>query len=282
MAKIDRLGWAAGFAIESYGARVGVRVNDPCVLDEMAARFPPGWKPARCEVVDRLYSLFAAADSSRTRGLRRFNLLYGDVSRLTRTHDLSEALEAFESDLQLYVAATARRRLFVHAGVVGWRGRAVVLPGRSFAGKTTLVAALVRAGATYYSDEYAVFDRAGRVHPYARPLALREGAGGRRRKLAVEALDGAVGERALPVRLVIVSEYREGARFRARRLSQGQGLLAILANTVSARRQPEAALGVLQKVSAGARVYKGARGEADAAAASILKLLDEERPLRRV
>ena len=275
MAKIDRLGWAAGFAIESYGARVGVRVNDPGVLELLAVRFPPGWKLARAEVVDRLYSLFSAADDERARGLRRFTLLYGDVSRLMRTHDLSEALEAFESDLQLYVAASARRRLFVHAGVVGWRGRAVVLPGRSFAGKTTLVAALVRAGATYYSDEYAVFDRAGRVHPYARPLGMREGASGRQTKLAVEALDGVRGERALPVGLVVVSEYRAGARLRARRLSQGQGLLSLLANTVSARRQPEAALGVLQKVSARALVYKGVRGEADAAAASILKLLEE-------
>ena len=275
MAKIDRLGWAAGFAIESYGARVGVRVNDPGVLELLAVRFPPGWKLARAEVVDRLYSLFSAADDERARGLRRFTLLYGDVSRLTRTHDLSEALEAFESDLQLYVAASARRRLFVHAGVVGWRGRAVVLPGRSFAGKTTLVAALVREGATYYSDEYAVFDRAGRVHPYARPLGLREGASGRQTKLAVEALDGVRGERALPVGLVVVSEYRAGARFRARRLSQGQGLLAMLANTVSARRQPEVALGVLQKVSARVPIYKCARGEADAAAASILKLLEE-------
>src|SRR5437763_17171776 len=106
MAKIDRLGWAAGFAIESYGARVGVRVNDPGVLEQLAVRFPPGWKPARDEVVDHLYSLFAATDAPRARGVRRFNRLYGDVRRLTRTHDLSEALEAFESDLQLYVAAT--------------------------------------------------------------------------------------------------------------------------------------------------------------------------------
>ena len=71
MAKIDRLGWAAGFAIESYGARVGVRTNDPGVLDELAVRFPPGWKPARVEVVDRLYSLFSAADATRARGPRR-------------------------------------------------------------------------------------------------------------------------------------------------------------------------------------------------------------------
>src|SRR5437868_5361339 len=127
MAKIDRLGWAAGFAIESYGARVGVRTNDPRVLELLAVRLPPVWKPARVEVVERLYSLFAAdGGEKRARGVRRFNLLYGDAGRLTRTHDLSEALEAFESDLQLYVAATARRRLFVHAGVVGWRGRAAV------------------------------------------------------------------------------------------------------------------------------------------------------------
>jgi hypothetical protein len=43
----------------------------------------------------------------------------------------------------------------------------MVLPGKSFAGKTTLVAALVRAGAEYWSDEYAVLDANGDVHPYA-------------------------------------------------------------------------------------------------------------------
>ena len=72
-----------------------------------------------------------------------------------------------------YVAEEARRGVFVHAGVVGWKGRALVLPGKSGAGKTTLVAELIRAGATYYSDEYAVLDERGRVHPYARPLAVR-------------------------------------------------------------------------------------------------------------
>jgi hypothetical protein len=275
MAKIDRLGWAAGFAFESYGARVGVRTNDPVVLEQLSARFPPRWKHARAEVVERLYSLFTPVDATRTRGVRRFNLLYGDAGRLTRTHDLSEALEAFESDLQLYVAAASRRRLFVHAGVVASRGRAVLLPGRSFVGKSTLVAALVRAGATYYSDEYAVLDRAGRVHPFARPIGLREGATGRQRKVSIESLEGVAGAKALPVGLVFVSEYREGARFRARRLTQGQGLLAMLANTVSARRQPEAALAVLQRVATCAPVFKGVRGEAHEAAASILRLLEE-------
>jgi hypothetical protein len=66
-------------------------------------------------------------------------------------------LDAFENHLQLWVAEGAPRHAFVHAGVVGWRGRAMVIPRSSHSGKSTLAAALIRAGATYYSDEYAVF-----------------------------------------------------------------------------------------------------------------------------
>ena len=62
----------------------------------------------------------------------------------------------------------------MHAGVVGWNGRALLLPGRTLSGKTTLVAELLRAGATYYSDELAVLDARGRVHPFPKPLAIRE------------------------------------------------------------------------------------------------------------
>src|SRR5262249_57961124 len=53
------------------------------------------------------------------------------------------------------------------------RGLAIVVPGRSHTGKSTLVAELVRRGATYWSDEFAVLDDAGRVHPYRRPLVPR-------------------------------------------------------------------------------------------------------------
>ena len=64
------------------------------------------------------------------------------------------------------MAAETRERVFVHAGVVGWKGHAIVIPGRSRSGKTTLVAELVKAGAEYYSDEFAVLDAEGRVHPF--------------------------------------------------------------------------------------------------------------------
>ena len=82
----------------------------------------------------------------------------------------------------MYVAEFSTPHLMMHAGVVAWKGKAIVLPGTSHAGKTTLVTALVEAGATYYSDEYAVLDAKGHVSPYARRLSLRDGPFGEARR----------------------------------------------------------------------------------------------------
>lgn len=270
MEKIDRLGWAAGTCFVAYGVRIGIRVNEPAVFDRLLDLLPPEWKPATSPVVDRLYSFIVGGVGPRP-NVRRFNLLYAGPGRLARTIDLDEVLRLFAFDLQLYVAEAARRRLFVHAGVVGWRQRAIVIPGRTFAGKTTLVAALVQAGATYYSDEYAVFDARGRVHPYPRPLSIRDAGGERARPCPVEALGGRVGVKPLPVGLVVVSEYQPGARWRPRSLSPGQGVLALLANTVAARRRPEVALATLRQVVSHAQILQGARGEAAEMSDAILK-----------
>jgi hypothetical protein len=266
MGKLDRLGWAAGFVAECFGVRVGLRATTERGLARLAARLPPGWRRARGRVVGRLYS-FVEGDggAGARRGVSRLNVLYADAAQLARTRDAEEAAEAFESDVQLFVAALSPARLFVHAGVVGWRGRALLVAGRSFAGKTTLVAELVRAGAVYYSDEYAVLDGEGRVHPYARPLGVREGGSGRRRRVSAEEL-GEEGERSLPVGveglpigLVFVGEYRAGARRRPRRLTAGQGVLALLAHTVAARRDPARARSPSSRRSRPARPCSKAR-----------------------
>jgi hypothetical protein len=155
--------------------------------------------------------------------------------------------------------------------VVAWRGRAIVIPGRSFSGKSSLVAALVRAGATYYSDEYAVFDARGRVHPFPAPLSLRGADGERPTRHPPESLGRRPGTRPLPVGRVAVSPYRQGARWRPRRLTPGQGVLALLANTVPARERPAAALAALQRAVVAAPVLKGARGEASEVAGVLLE-----------
>src|SRR5882724_8587214 len=172
MAKLDRLGWADGMSFSAYGVRFGLRVNDKAVLKSLLTRLPPSSQPSDAHVVNHLYSLTGFANSANGR-IHRFNLGYWNLARFARTRSFDELLDGFESHVQLTVAEYAPRRVFVHAGVAGWQGRAIVIPGMSFSGKSTLVAELLRAGATYYSDEYAVIDERGRVHPYTRDLRIR-------------------------------------------------------------------------------------------------------------
>ncbi|HEX8847096.1 MAG TPA: hypothetical protein VF791_20805 [Pyrinomonadaceae bacterium] len=273
MEKVDRLGWTAGISFVSYGVRVGVRVNDAAALERVEQHLPPGWKASRSPVVERLYSLYIGGAGARS-SVRRFNLLYSDIARISRTFDVNQIFDTLESDIRLFVAERASRRLFVHAGVVGWRGQAVLIAGRSFSGKTTLVAEMVKAGATYYSDEFAILDGRGRVHPFPKTLSIREEGSYKQREHTVESLGGMAGTEPLLVRLVVCGEFKAGANWRPRELSAGEGVLEMLSNTVAARRQPERALSTLQRVTESARVLKGVRGEAKDVAATILKVLD--------
>src|ERR1044072_5479588 len=205
MEKIDRLVWAEGLSFISYGVRIGIRANMPDLLDKFMPVLPPGWKPSSSPVVERMYSIIAGGQGPRP-NIRLLNIIYSGAFRLVRTADLQAAIDGFESDLQLYVAEMSPRRVFVHAGVVGWRGQAVLIPGRSFSGKSTLTAELVKAGATYYSDEYAVLDEHARGHHFARPLSIREdGDFEKAKKYEVEAMGGRPGVKPLPVRLIVVS-----------------------------------------------------------------------------
>jgi hypothetical protein len=193
--------------------------------------------------------------------------------------DLEELFETLESSLHFNVAVGARHRIFVHAGVVGWRGRAIVIPGRSMSGKTTLVAELVRAGATYYSDEFAAFDIHGRVCPYARPLMVREEESkDRQKRYSVEALGGRTGIKPLPVGLVAVTAFQAGTQWRPHALTPGQALLALMDNTVLARLQPETALKFLQPVALGATVLEGRRGEARDVVERLLNEMEKSMP----
>lgn len=150
-----------------------------------------------------------------------------------------------------------------HAGVVGLRGRAIMIPGPSFSGKSTLVAELVSAGAVYYSDEYAVLDDRGLVHPYPKPLSIRTTSWSAQDH-HVSTLGGSVGTEPLPLGLVVLAQYRSGATWEPQPLSPGQALLALLANTVPAQERPEETMTALRSVIGrdGLVALEGERGEA--------------------
>ncbi len=240
---------------------------------------PPGWTPLGSSTVDYLYS-FVVGGPGRAR-TNRLHVAYSDASMIARARDLDDVLRQLEVDLQLCVAEESRLRLFVHAGVVGWNGEAILIPGRSRSGKSTLVASLVQAGATYYSDEYALLDGQGRVHAYPVPPAIGKRVDGSpQSRVPLDSLAGRIGSRPLPVGRVLVTSYRPGARWRPRRLGPSRAMLELLRHTVRARRAPGRAMDILSSVVSRGEVWRGVRGEACEVAARLLAGSNRPGPLR--
>ena len=190
-----------------------------------------------------------------------------DVRLLGRTAD--EVVEWLRIEIDRAVAVGSREALFVHAGVVGWRGRAILVPGRSMSGKSTLVAALVRRGATYYSDEYAVLTEDGRVYPYARVPVLRDTPG-----TGADARGGPIGHTPLPVSLIVSAVYSAGTTWAPEIVRGTRAVLSVIDNTVLARVESERMLRIAGQLSRTAVTLQGARPDAESVAPAILDFAD--------
>ena len=180
---------AFSLAFECYGARVVVSTNEMAIFDALPGNLPVGSKLIDATEVANRFSLLSNEVAEGPEATDTYGL-YDSESLVLSTSDLEIALEQLARELDAVVALEASPWLFVHAGVVGCEAGAIVIPGRSMTGKTSLVAALVKAGATYYSDEYAVFDWHGHVHAFPKPLHLRTGPQGEPEKIDVAELGG--------------------------------------------------------------------------------------------
>ena len=160
----------------------------------------------------------------------------------------------------------------VHGGAVLWGERALLLPGITHTGKSSLVAELLRRGATYFSDEYALIDSDGRVHPYPRPLLLRNGCPEQFPVLPKE-YNASVGDTPAPVCWILSLEYLPYCTWSVVPLTQSEALLTLLRNTPHVLAESPDMVGVFQRAVAGATCYAGRRTEAAEAVGQILRLI---------
>src|SRR5688500_445713 len=132
------------FVFESYGVQVKIQTSSRQLLDnaEKVARKALLGRVTVLEGVDAEHT-FGIADDDDTETL----YLFKDGARVSYDTSVARFYKFFDSLLRITVAEHAVDRVFIHAGVVGCRGRAVVIPASSFRGKTTLVAELVKRGA---------------------------------------------------------------------------------------------------------------------------------------
>lgn len=246
--------------VEAYGARLAVSAPDADALRLILDGLPRGWSVCGDEVshedVTWRFAVRRDRDGYRTRD---------NHGHERECADLELATWMLRTQMRRFVGYHSSDLIFVHAGVVAHRGAAIVIPGPSFAGKSTLVEALVRLGAEFYSDEYAMIERDGRVAHYREPLSIR----GAQAQAEVE-FGSANALEPIEVGLVAITVFTPGARWTPRRLTVAEGVVALMEHSVPARDRPAETLSALRLALAHAVILQGDRGEADETAAALL------------
>ena len=256
--------------------RCHVRVFDVV----LTVAVPPSLAPAverllsawRCATSDTPAAILVVDESRGSEGAPAYTLHAGGQV-LASAPDRERAVVALQHWIDGEVVARAGRLTPVHAGVVAWRHRAVVLPGPSGTGKTSLVRSLLERGAVYYSDELAFLEADGRVRPYPRHLMVR-GDDGLARAVPADILGAGIGSEAQPISLILDVRFSVDGLVRLEPMTCSEALLLLLANTPhrlsSARAVPKA----LRSAAASGRAYRGTRGCAAEAASAILHLAE--------
>jgi hypothetical protein len=250
--------------IVDLGVSVRVRSNDPELLQDVLSFPLPDCRLQFRGRPEYSYDVHALAAGG-------YELSAGNRP-LGAVRARPDAVMCLLSHLHWKLAQESLSGTFIHAGCVAWKGRAIVLPGRSFAGKTSLVVELLRRGATYLSDEYAVIDSSGGVQPFARQLHVRSADGRTRRMLPASLFTTESGASSVPAGIVLFATYSRAARWRPRRMTPGHALLGLLDNTVCVTRAPREVLGALAQLALTVPAFAVERGEARRVGGRILEL----------
>ena len=257
--KVIKVLSAYRFGLEVYGVKVGIETDRRWFFDKIKNELPI--------LLPLKLDLLNYEDASRFFGIETFKKNFYrveiDGEPSYETSDRITALHYFLRHLRIKIAECAESRVFLHAGVVGIDGKALIMPAKSFQGKSRLVAALIESGADYYSDEYAVLDEAGFVHPFPKMISLREEKDRYVQKdVPLEKFACRIGKVALPVGLILFTEYMKKSVWQPKKLSVSEAMLEILPHTIPIRYKPEFCLEVLNKVLSRAIILKSKRDEA--------------------
>lgn len=245
----------------TWGVNLSLEWEDPDLDGPLHALKLPTWTPWRDSVEQHGHFKVTKAEDG---------TLAVDGPGLGSATTKTGLVEALERRMHLFLASQSDQVAYVHAGVIELDGYAVVFPGRSFAGKTTLVLELLKMGVGFLSDEYAIIDPRGRVHPFPRPLSVRLEQGSQRVSFAVSPKTTG----GLPLAAVVSCPFQAQASWDPSvQGGSGQAVLEMLANTVSAREQPRLAMTCLSNAVRAAVFWPSPRGPVEEAAPAILASL---------
>ena len=253
------------FGVSAFGSVIHIENACPEVSDALdryiLSSLPRDTVPRSCNDVH--------LNVERVGGCYRLTV---DSVQVFTTADSAELVLEVLKAIDEAVICRLRPLKAVHAGAVALENRAILIPGSTHAGKSSIVAELLRRGATLLSDEYALIDTAGQVHSYPRPILLRDSRMKRSPVLPAELGSDYANE---PVRVgwILALQYRPSSDWSIREVPQSEALMILLRNTPhSLIESPEMVESFAHTVSS-ARCFAGYRGDSKQSADQILQLI---------
>src|SRR5271170_8137309 len=125
--ELDNWNWGQKLSFVSSGVFAELRVTEPAAMAPIKLRLPPGWRPSKLSGNGLQYSVVVGSEVAPP-GFERLNMLFRGTLLIAAAYELEPVMGALEADLDLRLARLAApERIFVGAGVVEWRGRAIVI-----------------------------------------------------------------------------------------------------------------------------------------------------------
>ncbi len=268
------------------GHHFAVRTDDPSLASYIDSLLDPFSVPE--EPDGPLYSLA----EEQCEGDPRCSVFYGP-SCVARGVAPSLALDWLLWHIHSRAVSLSGQSLVLHAGAVTAPGRAILLPGPTGAGKTTLVAGLVTAGLGYLSDEAVPLSGSPPLaHSYAKPLSIKSGTQQLLPELKPRGPSGAVRylgpQWHVPVSsirrqalapscrpaFVIMPLYEPAGHTRLAPMTRADALVALIRNTVSfGIYRGDRGLALLHEVVEDAGCYQLTIGDLETACEAVLDLV---------
>jgi hypothetical protein len=254
------------YRFKGYGGSVRVDAPVDITLAELKSKVAPELSAEECAE--------GLSDLHLTRWNGEYHLTHGE-RRYGPYRTLHNALRGLSNAIHFLIGRRSPLT-FLHAGAVEIDGSAVVFPGRSRWGKSTLVSSLVEQGCGYLSDEYAIVSPEGAVFPLSKPIRLRVEARGSNALEVNHA--GASAPGGFPCAAVILTRFQDGAAWVPRLLTSGEAALEILPSALQSREEPAQVLCAISALVGSAVCYQSVRSRGEPTATTIRSLMGAGNP----
>ncbi|MCW5960426.1 MAG: hypothetical protein KIS76_09705 [Pyrinomonadaceae bacterium] len=202
-----------------------------------------------------------------------------DDNQITTFYNLNDEVFSHLTDklISVFAFVLAPQKYFFHAGAVSICGTGVIIVGPSFSGKTSLVKSLLKSGAVYYSDDVAVVDRNGFLHPFNNSLSIRDNSS--KRSIVSPSVFGAQhGKVSVPLGLILHAPYSPGSTWTPSNQSQAQAVWMLTTNFIYhafLAIDPAETWKSVSDIIKSVPYYSGIRGEASELVEWLLTRLDQ-------